>query len=201
MEAVGGIIAAGQEAKKELVDKQSVLAKEGPVRRTLVGVALLPLLLVPAFPAEKASPDFRKAFHLVGVPGVLRDERIDIDLAADALVFQHKKLVYRVPYTGITQVLLLRADRVYEKSTYAAAVAFGFPGALLILKKHKVDTVVVDFKNERGGRMGLAVQLEPYEGQRLREMLKGHGVAVDEPPLSQITDPKSTTSLEEEHKP
>ena len=131
--------------------------------------------------AEAPKPEFRRVFHLVGVPKVRRDERIDISLGASGLVFQHQKMRHEVPYERIRGVLVLRGDRVYEKGTYAAAVATFGAGGFLILKKHHVDTVLFDYDNERGGRMGIVVQLETLEGLRLKTLLAEKGVNVNEP--------------------
>ena len=162
----------------------------------LVIAALLALHLLPntGYCAVSEPPAFQKLFHLVGIPGLRRDERVDLTVASDGLLFQTKQIRYEVPYARIHQVLLLRADRRYEGRTYAAAVATYGLGSLLILKKHHVDTVVVDYVNERGGKMGLVVQTETSQGAQLDSALKDKGVAVVEPesapePLSTEKDP------------
>jgi hypothetical protein len=160
-----------------------------PVRRfvaattTLLAVCLFsPHFTKLAYAAEQVSADFPKVFHLVGVPKVRRDERVDVSLAGDGLVFLHKKVPYQIPYTRVRRVTFLRGDRVYEKATYAAAVAFGLPGAFMIMKKHHVDTIVLDYDNERGGQMGIVVQLETGQGALLKSRLVEKGVNVTEPP-------------------
>jgi hypothetical protein len=133
-----------------------------------------------------AGADFHRVFHVTGVPDVKRGQRLDVSIAMDELIFEHAKTLLPIPYVRIRQVILLHAARNYEKTTAAfeaVTSAFGIPvGSLLILKKHKVDTVVVDYENERHGRMGLVVQLEKGRGQEMAEMLRKHGVSVVDPP-------------------
>ena len=87
-----------------------------------------------------------------------------------------------VPYARIKQVLLLVATRNYEKAAIAfgtATAALGIPvGSLLILKKHKVDTVVVDYENERHGRIGLVIQMEKGKGKEIGALLGGPTVSL-----------------------
>ena len=129
----------------------------------------------------KAETGLHNLFHLVGIPGLHRDERVDLFPGADALTFKTKKVQYEVPYARIHQVLLLRADRRYEGRTYAAAVATFGAGAFLILKKHHVDTVVLDYVNERGGKMGIVVQMETTAEEELKDILASHAVSIVEP--------------------
>jgi hypothetical protein len=142
-----------------------------------------------------AGRDFRRVFHVAGVPGVKRDQRLDVSVATDDLIFERAGTSFHVPYARMKQVLLLDATRNYEKTTAAfaaATAAFGIPvGSLLILKKHKVDTVVVDYENERRGRMGLVIQVEQGKGQEMGEMLRKHGVSVLDPPAG---NPRNTNT-------
>jgi len=133
------------------------------------------------YAAAEGEPGFHRLFHLVGVPGVQREARIDLEPGAEALVFKYKKVRYEVPYTRIQRVLLLRADRRYEGATYAAAVATFGIGGLLILKKHHVDTVVFDYVNERGGKMGIVVQMEREQGEQFRSLMTAKGISLNEP--------------------
>src|SRR6266568_1635708 len=135
----------------------------------------------PGYCIEAAQPGLQKLFHLVGIPGLRRDERVNLTLDSDGLLFQTKKVRYGVPYTRIHQVLLLRADRRYEGRTYVAALATYGVGALLILKKHHVDTVVLDYVNERGGKMGIVIQMETSQGEHFENLLKSRDVSVVEP--------------------
>ena len=91
------------------------------------------------------------------------------------------KVRYEVPYARIHQVLLLRADRRYEATTYATAVATFGAGALLILKKHHVETVVLDYVNDRGGKMGIVIEMEPSQDKQFRDLLTRKSIPVVEP--------------------
>lgn len=130
--------------------------------------------------AASSQPVFQNLFHLVGIPGLRRDARVNLTGNSDGILFQSKKIEYEVPYAHIHQVLLLSADRRYEGRTYAAALATYGIGSLLILKKHHVDTVVLDYVNERGGKMGIVVQMETSQGEQLSSLLKSRGVSVVE---------------------
>jgi len=144
------------------------------------------LLVFCSFPSPghciaDGQPGFQKLFHLVGIPGLRRDERVDLATNSDGLSFQTKKVKYQVPYARIHQVLLLRADRRYEGRTYAATLATYGIGSLFILKKHHVDTVVLDYVNERGGKMGIVIQMETSQGDQFKNLLNGRGVPIVEP--------------------
>jgi hypothetical protein len=149
----------------------------------LTAAVLLALVLLadPAYCVTAESPEFPRLFHLVGIPGLRRDERVNLATNLDGLLFETKKVHYQVPYGRIRQVLLLRADRRYEGRTYAAALATYGVGALFILKKHHVDTVILDYVNERGGKMGIVVQMETSQGEHLQDFLQQRGVSVTEP--------------------
>jgi hypothetical protein len=149
----------------------------------------------PGYCSENGKPAFQKLFHLVGIPGLRRDQRVNLVPDTDGLLFQTSKVQYRVPYARIHQVLVFPADRRYEGRTYAAALATYGVGSLLILKKHHVDTVVVDYVNERGGKMGIVLQMETSQGEQLSSLLKNHGVSVVEPedlPQSPLKDETGT---------
>jgi hypothetical protein len=135
----------------------------------------------PGYCIEPAQPGLQKLFHLVGIPGLRRNERVNLTLDSDGLLFQTPKTPYQVPYARIHQVLLLSSDRRYEGRTYAAALATYGVGALLILKKHHVVTVVLDYVNERGGKMGIVLQMEPSQGEVFKNLLQGRGVTIEEP--------------------
>ena len=68
-----------------------------------------------------------------------------------------------------------------KKSAGVAAAATYGVGALLILKKHHVDTVILDYVNERGGKMGIVIQMETSQGQPFSDLLKSRGVPLVEP--------------------
>jgi hypothetical protein len=144
------------------------------------------------------AADFAKTFHVSGIPDAKRGTRTDISLAPDALLFELRRTRYEVPYVRIKQVLLLRSERHYEKTTLAAAMgtgALGVPiGTLVIMAKHKVDTIVLDYENERKGRMGVVMQLERGQGQELCRRLIGLGVTVVEPPPERAKGRRATKS-------
>jgi hypothetical protein len=150
----------------------------------------------PGYCVEPVPPDLHRLFHLVGIPGLRREQRVDLTLDADGLLFHTSKVQYQVPYARIHHVLLLSADRRYEGRTYAAAVATYGVGALLILKKHHVDTAVVDYVNERGGKMGIVVQMETAQGDVFRNLLKSRGISIDEPETLSESLPKQETGTD-----
>jgi hypothetical protein len=134
-----------------------------------------------AVAVEGPAPNRSRGFHIVGIPGIRRQARIDVEVTAEGLFFSNKKVKYVISYPRIRRLLILPADRVYEKSTYLAAISTYGVGAFLILKKHHVDAMILDYVNEGGGLMGLVVQVERGQGQRLQEELAGKGVKVDGP--------------------
>jgi hypothetical protein len=147
----------------------------------------------PGYCKEAAQPGLKKLFHLVGIPGLERDERVNLSLDSEGLVFQTKTVKYQVPYARIHRVLVLSADRRYEGRTYAAALATYGVGALLILKKHHVDTVVLDYVNERGGKMGIVLQMEISQGEVFKNQLKRLDISVEEPEGVSESLPKQQT--------
>ncbi len=150
----------------------------------------------PGYCSEAAQPDLQRLFHLVGIPGLRRDQRVDLNLDSDGLSFQTREVHYQVPYARIHRVLLLSADRRYEGRTYAAAVATYGVGALLILKKHHVDTVVLDYVNERGGKMGIVLQMETVQGEVFRNLLKSRGISIADPEGLSESLPKQQTGTD-----
>jgi hypothetical protein len=130
-------------------------------------------------PEQLAVP---KVFHIAGIPGLYRDARGDLILTANDLLFrQGKKQRVVVPLSRIRKALFISGERHYEKATYAAAVATFGIGGFLIMKKHKVDTFILDYTNERGGLMGMVLQIETKDGSKCRDWLKQFGVRVEEP--------------------
>jgi hypothetical protein len=115
---------------------------------------------------------------------------VDLIPNADALVFQTGKVKYEVPYARIHQVILLHSDRRYEGRTFLAAAVTPYAvGSLFILKKHHMDTAVVDYVNERGGKMGIVVQMETAQGGQFKQLLTSKSVSVSEPDGDSATDP------------
>jgi hypothetical protein len=149
----------------------------------LVSVCIaLPAQEPPKTSAEGETLTVRHIFHITGVPGIGRNTRGDLLLTGKDLIFQkNNKNLLVLPYERIRLVQFLSGERHYPEATYAMAVAFGFVGALMILKKRKVDALVVDFVNERGGRMGMVLQLPLGQGGLCREKLTSGGVKVEEP--------------------
>jgi hypothetical protein len=133
-------------------------------------------------PGKLVAP---KVFHIAGIREVPRNARGDLILTAGELTFQQgKKQRLLLPFDRIQRVQFLAGDRNYEKAAYGAAVAtlpIGGIGALLILKKHKVATFVFDYLNERGGRMGLVIQMEVKDGSACKEWMSRFGVSIEEP--------------------
>ena len=150
----------------------------------------------PGYCIAPGQPVLQRVFHLVGVPGLRRDERVNLTLDADGFSFQTRKVQYQVPYARVHQVLLLSSDRRYEGRTYAAALATYGVGALFILKKHHVDTVVLDYVNERGGKMGIVLQMETSQGELFKSLLKSRGVSIDEPKGVSESSPKQQTGTD-----
>ena len=164
------------------------------MKRLLAGIVIVFLLGVAVFPA---SPDKQtlaqsqgaysvpKVFHIAGVPSLSRGARVDLHLTQNELILQQgekKRLI--IPYERVRRVVQLSGERNYPKATYAAAVSTFGVGALLILKKRIMDTLVVDFSNERGGLMGAVLQLPQGQGQPCKQWLLQHDVRVEEPELA-----------------
>jgi hypothetical protein len=162
----------------------------------LAALLVLSLSSAPVYGVKPAQLGLEKLFHLVGIPGLRRDERVDLTLDSEGLSFQTKKVKYQVPYARVRQVLMLSSDRRYEGRTYAAALATYGVGALLILKKHHMDTVVLDYVNERGGKMGIVLQMETSQGEVFRTLLKSRGVSIDEPEGVSESLPKPQTGTD-----
>jgi hypothetical protein len=121
-------------------------------------------------------------FHEVGLPKVRRGQRVDLTFTSDSLVVDRKnKTVATVPYKNMRRVQLLSGVRHYPGATYAAAVATFGAGGFLILKKRKVDTIVLEYVNERGGAMGAVFQMAIPGGARTKRWLERFGVPVEEP--------------------
>lgn len=121
-------------------------------------------------------------FHIVGVPGLRRNARVDLNFDSKALhIQQGKKERLLVPYGRMRHAEMLDGTRSYAKATYGAVLTGGVAGALLLLKKQRVDTLVFDYVNDRGGQMGLVLQVPQGKGAACRDRLRRSGVATDEP--------------------
>ena len=126
-------------------------------------------------PPEPENIAVSGVFHIVGVPGLKRNARGDLLFSATDLTFKKgDKPLLVLPYARIQKVEVLSGERNYEKATAAASAVSSF-GAFLILVKHKVDTVVVEYVNERNGKMAMVLQLPEHEGARCQQWLERHG--------------------------
>ena len=150
----------------------------------------LPAVWILAFAAvtsrsQGQAQDFTlpKVFHITGIPELRRNARGDLALTQKALIFQQsKKSLLELPYQRIRRVQIISGHRYHGKSTVVAAgVDPTGLGSLLILKKRKVDTLALDFVNDRGGLMGLVLQVPENDGARCKQWLVRFGVTVEEP--------------------
>lgn len=125
----------------------------------------------------------KRTFHIAGVPGLRRNARCDLVLGPESIsIKQGKRRRLELPIDRIRKAQLFSGERHYPGATYGAALATFGVGALLILKKHHVDTLVLDYANEAGGLMGLVIQVDKGHGAECREWLTKYGVTVEEPP-------------------
>lgn len=132
---------------------------------------------------EAPTLSFAKAFHIVGIPGVKRNARVDIHFASDRLLItKQEKNLLAVPFSRMTRVQVLDSTRMYAKTTYAAVLAAGLPGLLLMAKKKRVDSLLIDYVNERGGQMAIIVQIPSGQGNACRDWLRKRAIAVDNDP-------------------
>jgi hypothetical protein len=123
-----------------------------------------------------------KVFHMAGIPGLKRNARGDLILNSRELIFKHgKKQPLVVPVERIRRVQVLSGERHYGKTTALAYIAGGAPGTLLLLKKRKVDTVVFDYLNERGGLMGMVIQVPQKQGEECKNWMARYGAVTEEP--------------------
>ncbi len=124
----------------------------------------------------------QNVFHIVGVPGVRRNRRVDVRFDSQSLgIQQGKEQRLSLPFARIHRLEVLQGTRNYAKATYAAVLSGGVAGALLLLKKQHVDTLIFDYVNDRGGQMGLILQVPEGKGAACRDWLRRFGVAVEEP--------------------
>jgi hypothetical protein len=121
-------------------------------------------------------------FHILGVPGVKRNRRVDLDLSAQSLIVrQGSQDRLSIPFTRLRRLEVLRGKRTYAKATYAAVLGMGVGGLLVLNKNKRVDTLVFDFVNERGGEMGLILQVPEGKGADCIQWLRRYGIAAEEP--------------------
>lgn len=154
-----------------------------------------PLHCLPAFHAVEVPADsliLQNIFHIVGVPGVKRNARVDLYLGPQSLqVRRRDKQRLILPYARVRRVEMLDGTRTYAKAAYAAVLGFGVAGALLLRKKRHVDTLVIDFLNERGGEMGLILQVPLGQGAPCLDWFKRRGIVVAEPPAAETSETSS----------
>jgi hypothetical protein len=138
-------------------------------------------------PVQASTGELRVpgAYHITGIVGVPRDAKGELVFSSQAVRFERKKRpVLEIPYQRMHRVQLLRGERDYALATYALAVSVGAPGALLMFKHRKVDALIFEYENERGGLMAVLLQLPKGEGERSRVWLNRLGMLVEEPPTS-----------------
>ena len=132
-------------------------------------------------PGESSVLRLPKVFHITGIPKTARNKRVDLTFTNSSLVVERgKKTLAAVDYRSVRRVQVLSGKRHYPGATYAAAVAtMGFGGQFLILKKRKVDMLVFEYTNPRGGAVGMVFQVPRPDGGRCKEWLTRFGVAVE----------------------
>jgi len=153
-------------------------------------LALLLVGVVGRLPAQENMEGevltVRKGFHIAGIPKLYRDARVDLTFThLYVLVQKGKKEVLRLPYERICKAQRLVGEREYPRTTYALVLAGGAPGALLLMKKRKVDTLIFEFVNERNGQMAAVMQIPREWGPACKEWLARFRVALEDPPLRQ----------------
>jgi len=122
----------------------------------------------------------RDGFHMVGIPTLKRNNRCHLSITTRYVFFStnSRNAFYKIPIDRVERVQMIAAERVYAKATYAAVLAFGIPGALMLTKKRKVDALVIDYRNERGGAMRVVVQVPKGMGTPCLERLAFGGIAI-----------------------
>jgi hypothetical protein len=170
--------------------------------KSLGRIAAVALLAIPqsarmAYGADSNSVSsetlqIRGAFHIAGVPGMRRNAKADLVLTTRNVTVVHgDKEALVVPYGRLRHASILPAEREYAKSAYAAVLALGAPGALVLMKKRKVDGLAFEYENEQGGMMSMLLQVPKGDGEKCREWLARFGVRFEEPaPSPWLSDKK-----------
>jgi hypothetical protein len=129
------------------------------------------------------EPVFVKdAFHIVGIPAIRRNKKIDLSITTHEIDFlEGGKRVYQIPFERVVRVQMNLEKRDYAKTTYAAVLALGAPGALMLAYKRTVDALVINYKNERNGTMEMVIQVSKGMGTPCLERLAAGGIAVGPP--------------------
>jgi hypothetical protein len=159
------------------------VAKTGCLAALLIGA-------VAAFPSGAVSEaevlEVRKGFHIAGIPKLMRDARVDLTLTPmHLLVRKGKKEVLRLPYERIRAARRLVGEREYPGATAALVATIGAPGALMLMKKRKVETLIFEFLNDRNGQMAAVLQVPKEAGPGIKEWLARCGVTLEDPPPPQ----------------
>ncbi len=117
-------------------------------------------------------------FHVVGIPNSKRNNRVNLILMQEEMRFEHKdKMLLVVPWSRVRSVEVISGERHYGKATYGAAIATPFAiGALFILKKRNVDTMILEYANEHGGLMNVVVQFPQNQGVECGKVMSKHGI-------------------------
>ena len=124
----------------------------------------------------------KDAFHVVGIPALKPNNKFDLTITTRDMMFaQHGERIYRIPFGRISRVQMTSAERSYAKATYAAVLAVGAPGALLLAKKRHVDALVIDYRNEKGGEMEMVIQVPQGMGTPCLDRLAHAGVMIGSP--------------------
>lgn len=131
-----------------------------------------------ALPSSGEPLLIKGAFHIVGIPSLRRNKKFDLSITNREMIFNEKgERLYRIPFERIERAQTNDEKRDYAKATYAAVVAVGLPGAFLMAKKHKVDALVISYRNERGGLMEMVIEVPKGLGPACLERLAKGGIA------------------------
>jgi hypothetical protein len=157
-----------------------------PSPQTLVASAVVPSSPPTVRAAIKplaGEPVFVKdAFHIVGIPAIRRNKKIDLSITTKDMEFlEGGRRVYQIPFERIERVQMNLEKRDYAKTTYAAVVALGAPGAVVLAYKRSVDALVINYRNERNGTMEMVIQVSKGMGTPCLERLAAGGVPVGPP--------------------
>ena len=155
---------------------------------SLAFVVLSALPTLRASTTENGNATFDTVFLVAGVPGTWRGDRVDLALTDERLVVHYRKIqatLVSIHYPSIRRVRFLAVGRRYPGAAAATAdltpvVNLGAFGSPVILAKHSVETLVIDYVNPRGGFVGVALQLPKGEGLRCARLLAAHGIKVEE---------------------
>jgi hypothetical protein len=155
----------------------------GSPGQTLVASAVVPSnppVVKTAIKPLTGEPVFVKdAFHIVGIPAIRRNKKIDLSITTKAMEFSEGgRRVYQIPFERIERVQMNLEKRDYAKTTYAAVLALGAPGALVLAYKRTVDALVINYRNERNGTMEMVVQVSKGMGTPCLERLAAGGIPV-----------------------